>query len=283
MFSICLRILTGSLLSFLLFSPSLSQPQTSGSDGEVLISTADQLTNDVALAPCEKEARLEAVKTLFEKLGAPAAELLVEKLDNVENLTVKLTGRSPEIIVIGAHYDKVKDGCGAIDNWSGIVTIAHLYRSVKNLKLNKTLIFAAFGREEEGLLGSKALVKRIDKAQVAQYCAMINIDSLGLGIPQVGTNMSSKKLMMETEALAKVMEMPFDKVTINGDSDSSSFRAKKIPAITISGLADGYEKVIHTDKDKAKMVNPQSLYLGYRLALALIYRLEAAACDANRD
>lgn len=216
-------------------------------------------------------------------MGAPPAAITIEKFDKVENLILKLNGKSSETIVIGAHYDKVKNGCGAIDNWSGIVTIAHLYRSLKNLQLNKTLIFAAFGREEEGLLGSKAMVKQIDKAQLAQYCAMINIDSLGLGIPQVDTNISSKKLVLQTEELAKTMEMPFDKGVIDGNSDSSSFIAKKIPALTIHGLANGYERLIHTENDKLNQVNPQSVYLGYRLVLALIYRLNDAACSASRD
>jgi hypothetical protein len=113
---------------------------------------------------------------------------------------------------------------------------------------------------------------------------MVNIDSLGLGAPQVATNFSSQKLTLRAEELARAMEMPFAKGPINSaDSDSSSFINRKIPALTIHGLAGDFAHILHSDKDKAEKVNPQSLYLGYRLALALIYRLDEAACDASRD
>jgi hypothetical protein len=55
----------------------------------------------------------------------------------VTNLLVKLAEQSDETIVIGAHYDFIDDGCVAIDNWSGIVAIAHAYRTIKTLERPK--------------------------------------------------------------------------------------------------------------------------------------------------
>jgi Zn-dependent M28 family amino/carboxypeptidase len=185
--------------------------------------------------------------------------------------------------VIGAHYDKVSDGCGAIDNWTGIVAMAHLYETIKNVPLQKTIIFVAFGKEEKGLIGSRAMVEAIPKEELAQYCAMINIDSLGLSAPQVLDNASSKKLRDLAADVAKEMKMPFSHASVeNADSDSSSFTKKKIPAVTIHGLNNEWSSIIHSRNDQISKVNPVSVYLGYRLALALVTRLDASACAAYR-
>src|SRR5688572_5447914 len=117
-------------------------------------------------------------------MGAPASDISVEKFDGVENITLLKRGSTPEVIVIGAHYDKVSHGCGAIDNWTGVVAIAHLYRTIKDQPLKKSVLFVGFGREEDGLVGSKEMVRAIGKEGRARYCAMVNIDSLGLGVPQ---------------------------------------------------------------------------------------------------
>jgi Zn-dependent M28 family amino/carboxypeptidase len=147
----------------------------------------------------------------------------------VENLVVTKKGESAEKIVVGAHYDKVADGCGALDNWTGIVTLSHLYRTLKAVPLKKTLVFIAFGKEEKGLIGSRAMMNAISKDETAEYCEMINIDSLGLAPPQVADNMSSKKLGQFTAELAKEMKMKFGHASIEGgDADSTSFIGKKI-------------------------------------------------------
>lgn len=63
------------------------------------------------------------------------------------------------------------------------MALAHIYKSFKDVTPEKTLIFVAFGKEEKGLLGSKAMVKTIKKEEIEQYCAMVNIDSLGMAAP----------------------------------------------------------------------------------------------------
>ncbi len=94
------------------------------------------------------------------------------------------------------------------------------------------------------------MVKTIKKEEVEQYCAMVNIDSLGMAAPQTPENLSSKLLVNRVAELAGRMKIPFSKVTINGaDADSNSFIGKKIPAVTISALGDGWEKILHSSKD----------------------------------
>ena len=253
-------------------------------DSKIIISTQDETAQDVAQVPCKESERLAAVKALFIRMGAQAEDVSIEKRDGVENLFVRKPGKAQGTLVIGAHYDKTPDGCGAIDNWTGVVALAHIYRSLKNVLLQKTLLFVAFGKEEAGLLGSKAMVKTIKKEEVDQYCAMINIDSLGMAAPQVAENLSSKTLAARVVEIAQRMKMPFNKVKIPGaGADSLPFMDKKIPAVTISAIADGWAEVLHTRNDQVKKVNATSVYLGYRLALALVAELDNLACEVSRE
>lgn len=247
-------------------------------------STPEEIKEDIDAVPCKGNSeRLKAVKALFEKMGAPASDISIEKTKNTENIIIRKQGGSSELIVIGAHYDKVSAGCGAVDNWTGIVSIAHIYKTIKDYPLKKSVMFVGFGREEEGLIGSNDMVRAIDKDQIANYCAMINIDSLGLGIPQADNAISTEKLVTRAASLAKRMQMPFHQTFIfEGDSDSSSFRRRKIPAISIHGLSNEWRKVLHTHEDKVSKVNLMSVFMGYRLALALYGELENSPCDAFR-
>ena len=101
--------------------------------------------------------------------------------------------------------DAVRWIIGPVDK----AAMSHVDRTLKDLAAKKTLIFVAFGKEEKGLIGSRAMVNAIGKDQPAQYCAMINIDSLGIVAPQVADNLSSKKLAQLAADVAKEMEMPF--------------------------------------------------------------------------
>lgn len=270
-------ILCGLLLAY-------TSNSSASQDSKVTISTQDETAHDVAQVPCKESERLGAVKALFIKMGAQAEDVSIEKGDGVENLFVRKPGKSQGTLVIGAHYDKTADGCGAIDNWTGIVALAHIDKSLKDAPLQKTLLFVAFGKEELGLLGSKAMVKNIKKEEVDQYCAMINIDSLGMAAPQVAENLSSKTLTARVGEIAQRMKMPFNKVNIPGaGADSLAFMDKKIPAVTISALGNGWAEVIHTRNDQVGKVNTTSLYLGYRLALVLVAELDNLACEVSRE
>jgi len=251
--------------------------------GDITIASVEEIKSEFNSVPCKDTDRLNAAKALFAKMGAADADMSVEKFKNVENLVVRKQGTSQEILVIGAHYDKVADGCGAIDNWTGIVTLAHLYKSLRNVPLEKTILFVAFGKEEKGLVGSRAMVSAISKEQLPQYCAMINIDSLGLAVPQAADNMSSKKLELFVADTAKIMKIGFNHATIQGaDADSSAFIEKKIPAVTIHGLNNDWPTILHSRNDQPTKVNSASVYLGYRLVLAMVNRLEETPCGTYR-
>lgn len=255
---------------------------------EPRISTREEIADEFKTVPCKNSDRLNAVKAFFERMGAKPEEISAEKIPGGSNLMiVKLansTESASEKIVIGAHLDKTSDGCGALDNWSGIAALAHVYRSVREMKLKKTIIFVAFGEEEKGMYGSAAMVDKIKKEQVPEYCAMINIDSLGLAYPQAADNMSSKKMMDFTADLAGKMKVPFAHAAIPGaGADSQPFLSKKIPAITLHGMTNDWPKLLHSSNDKPETVKTESVYLGYRLALALLVEVDESPCQVFRD
>ena len=269
----------------LLFS-SVAFAQEAEGVSKLRLSTPEEIRSEFDSVPCKNGDRLKTVKALFERMGAKPEEIAVEKVRGVENVVIRKAAAkdTSEKIVVGAHYDKVPDGCGAIDNWTGIVALAHIYRSVKDLPFKKNVIFVAFGREEEGLVGSSGMAGGIKKEEAAEYCAMINIDSLGMGVPATLDNVSSKKLIEFTVALAKEMKVPFTQATINGaSSDSASFISKKIPAVTIHALSAEWRQTLHSSNDKAAKINHESVYVGYRVALALLFRVDSADCQAFRE
>ncbi len=271
-----------TLLSLSLLFPFTVMPRAT--DPTPVLSKVEEFRDAFAAVPCKNEERLPAVKALFLKMGAPEADITVEKIKDVENIVIRKQGETDEKIIIGAHYDLAGDGsCGAADNWTGIVAIAHIYKSLKDMKLKKTLIFVGFGKEEEGLVGSKAMAKQLKKETIPQYCAMVNVDGVGLATPQSLTNVSSKKLTELAGELAKKIEVPFEPINLaNASSDSVSFKDKKIPAISIVGMTLDWPKIYHTKNDQVARVNPNYVYFSYRLALLLVATINENECGAYR-
>lgn len=260
---------------FLLFALTVSgQAQAS-----VKISNEADIREDIGLNVCKNDERLEAVKKLFRKMGATDAEIKIEKIKNVENVVVTKKGSTEETVVVGAHYDKVSDGCGAIDNWTGIVILANLYRTIKDFNTQKTFVFAAFGKEELGLLGSKEMAEAIPKEKREQYCAMVNFDSFGFTYPQAMTNISDSKLIDLAKETSKEMKIPFAVARIeNASSDSASYQRQKIPAISFHGLTASWQQFLHGTRDKVENVDAQSVYVGYRYGLNYLAKIETKGC-----
>lgn len=266
-----------SLVLFILAATSFGQKS------RIDFATEEQISADLEKAPCEDKERLEAVRQLFRSVGATDADIVVKEFDDVKNLIVTKKGSTNETIIVGAHYDKTSDGCGVIDNWSGIVVLANIYRTMKELTTQKTYVFAAFGKEEKGLIGSEAMAKEIPKKERVNYCAMVNFDSFGMTFPQALRNISTDSLILLAEGVSNDMKIPFGKASIDlASSDSASFRSRDIPAITLHGLGNKWDDYLHTSNDKMKNVNKQSVYIAYRHGLVVLAKIEAQACDTFR-
>ena len=244
--------------------------------------TEESIKQNLASVVCKNSARLEAVKALFRQMGATEDDLKVDKFDHVENLVLTKKGKTEETIVIGAHYDKVTDGCGAIDNWTGIVILANLYGYLRDYQTDKTYKFVAFGREEEGLIGAGAMAKSIPKENLSRFCSMVNFDSFGFAYPQVLTNVSSPQMTSFAQKLAAEIEMPLHVASLTAGADSGSFRAVGIPAITFHGLSNEWRQYLHTYRDKLENVKTQSVFAGYTFGFLFISKIDKQPCDYFR-
>jgi Zn-dependent M28 family amino/carboxypeptidase len=250
---------------------------------DVSYSTEEDLSADVALSPCKNDDRVGAMRELFTRCGATSENSKLVEAGKYKNFVVTVPGSGSGTVVIGAHYDKVKDGCGAVDNWSGVTLVAHLYKTFHQMQPKRTFIFVAFGGEEEGLKGSRAMADEIPKPERSSYCAMLNFDSFGLGRPQIIDEISSPKLTTFVAKIAEESKIPFYATRLGiGDSDSTSFKRTGIPSVTLHGLSSEWNKILHTDKDKTSAILPASLYAGYVLALNVMKKLDVYDCAALR-
>ncbi|MDQ3634666.1 MAG: M28 family metallopeptidase [Acidobacteriota bacterium] len=228
---------------------------------------------------CDDKDRLSEVKKLFAEVGASPDEINVEKFDDVQNVVLTLKGKTDEIVVVGAHYDKTTLGCGVIDNWSGVVLVANLYKHFKMQKNNKTFRFAAFGKEEKGLVGSKAMVKAIPGNQKKNYCAMVNFDSFGFTSLWSLESTSDKKLIEIAANVAEKRKLEFAVINYMGaSSDSKSFKKAGIPAITLSGLDTNWRDYLHQDKDRVENINFDKIYENFQFSINYLKEIDKQSC-----
>ena len=103
----------------------------------------------------------------------------------VTNLVAERKGteRPGEIVVIGAHYDSVRDTPGADDNASGTAAVLELARHFAQQSSARTLRFVLFANEEPPAfqnedMGSLVYAKAC-KARGDDIVAMLSLESIG--------------------------------------------------------------------------------------------------------
>jgi len=146
----------------------------------------------------EKEMRAGAAAPRFTPDATLSIAVNVMRVERpAHNVVGILEGSDPQLkneaIIIGAHYDHLGRGGqgslaarageihhGADDNASGTAALLELARLFveERGKLRRSVIFIAFGGEEEGLLGSNFYVNN-PAMPLAQTVAMVNMDMIG--------------------------------------------------------------------------------------------------------
>lgn len=175
------------------------------------------------------------------------------------NVVGILLGTDPklkdEVIVVGAHYDHLGHGGqgslaqregeihhGADDNASGTAALIELARvlSAERDQQRRTIVFIAFGGEEEGLLGSSHYVAHPPLA-VEQTVAMLNMDMVGrlkddaLVIGGVGTASEWRPWLDATNRTFKVTVDPMETGTRSGQPAGQTAPASAPAADTKAG------------------------------------------------
>lgn len=95
------------------------------------------------------------------------------------NLVLRLPGRSPERVIVGAHFDSWDLGQGALDNGLGVAQLYALARALRGVPLARTVELVWFNGEEQGLWGSRHAAAGLRDAPIV---AMMNLDMVGVPI-----------------------------------------------------------------------------------------------------
>jgi len=231
----------------------------------------------VQAVPQKNESRAESIKGLFAEAGC-ANSVSEQKLTHSKysNIICRLPGESDETIIVGAHYDKVAEGTGAIDNWTGAALLSSLYESLAKTKTRHTFLFIAFCEEETGLAGSEFYVSHMTKEDVARTKAMVNMDTLGLSSTKIWVHRADKSLVQALRAVAVALKLPASEVDVEevGTTDSESFAPKHIPRITIHSVTQQTFAILHTRRDTLKELHPEEYYDTYRLLSAYLVYLD---------
>jgi aminopeptidase YwaD len=217
---------------------------------------------------------------------------LQPKKMETSNVIATLKGSDPalmnEYVIIGAHHDHLGMGgpetssrapdtiavhYGADDNASGVAGVLEASEWLSAQEPARSVLFATFGAEEMGLIGSKYLVENtpIDLEAIQ---VMINLDMIGrlnedriLQVGGVGTSPGFKVLL--------------DSININygfnlkyanegyGPSDHAAFYAKDVPVLFIS---TGAHSDYHTPDDQLSEINLE----GTKEVIAFASELAAA-------
>jgi hypothetical protein len=186
----------------------------------------------------------------------------------VNNVIAEIPGRdkADEWLIIGAHLDSWDYGTGAQDNGSGTAMVMEAARAIAAMGRapRRTIRFALWGGEEQGLLGSAAYV-RAHRAELGKCVAVLNTDN-GAGHPKgwkvegrqdvaSGLRDISKNWLAGMSGGGLSQEATFD-------TDHGHFMLEGVPALDLWVETEGYGKVHHKSSDTIDKVDAHSLALG---------------------
>ena len=220
--------------------------------------------------------REAGIRKLFTESGCKdhLSEQAVRKLP--PNVVCVLPGQTDEVIVVGAHTDKVDAGDGVVDNWSGASLLPSLYQSLDVEPRHHTYVFIGFTAEEKGLVGSEYYVHQLSPGQRKKIVAMVNMDTLGVGPTKVWASHADKALLQALTAMASGMKLPLAAVNVDGmgTADSESFAWFKIPRITIHSITPETWAILHSNRDRLSAVKLEDYYNSYLLIAGYLAYLD---------
>ncbi|GMW03119.1 MAG: hypothetical protein AMXMBFR84_42550 [Candidatus Hydrogenedentota bacterium] len=197
----------------------------------------------------------------------------------VKNVIVQLDGKSDDTIVVGAHLDKHPNGLGdgAVDNWSGVVSVVHLYRELRKLPArDHTYVFIAFAYEEDLLWGSKTYVTKLKPNELARIRYMVNLECLGVAHVHIWKNGSDPALIQRAEELAAANRITVESRNLPDGviSDSIPFSDEGIPTITFDSLRQEDFALLHSKDDLLGKVDSNTLGKGIEFTRQYLLELD---------
>jgi hypothetical protein len=187
------------------------------------------------------------------------------------NVIADIPGRDTDHVVVGAHYDSVWRGPGAVDNASGVEGVRRIGEALAGRRLERGVRLVAFAAEEIKLTGSRYYV---DEARLRgafdRTAAMVNLDCIAHGEKLNILASPGATLERATDIAAELGLLDrYELVTgpATGGVDSHWFAEHGIPAVTV--LHFPYDQY-HLPEDTAALVDERLLGDAVELGLALV-------------
>lgn len=258
--------------------------------GRILLTGTASVTgklNPIPAVSITKEDGLE----LREKLKTQKMKAQIKMTNKSEVIkarnvigTIKGTEFPQEKIITGGHLDSWDLSTGAIDNGIGSFAVLDIARTFKalNLKPKRTLEFVMFMGEEQGLLGSKAMVADYRKSgTIEQVKYMVNLDATGnpVGINSAGapqTEAFFKAIGAKISAIDTTYRNTFAS-RAGLHSDHQPFMLEGVPTLSpIGKLNPVIYRCYHADCDAFNLVNEEHIRNTVRFTSMMLYALANA-------
>jgi carboxypeptidase Q len=178
----------------------------------------------------------------------------------VNNVIAEIRGseRPDEWILLGAHLDSWDYGTGAQDNGSGSAMVLEAARVLASMgQPRRSIRFALWGGEEEGVLGSYAYTQQ-HTAELEKCIAVLNTDN-GAGHPK-GWKVEGRKDL--ADAMAPISQslkgLDGDDLSqeVTYDTDHGPFMLYGIPALDLEVDMTHYMEIHHKSSDTFDKVDP---------------------------
>ncbi len=200
------------------------------------------------------------------------------------NVSVKHKGHKRfknQKIVVGAHLDSWDLANGAIDNGIGAASVMDVARVFKKLKLKtkRPIVFILFMGEEQGRLGSKALIKDLKATgDIDNVALMLNLDMTSniLGFNAYG-NPEVENLISQYGKEIKEIDENYQNLNISKaglHSDQQSFMLEGIPVTRPNKkLAQKAQDCYHADCDSFDLVSREDINNNVKYTSMMLYAL----------
>jgi Iap family predicted aminopeptidase len=149
------------------------------------------------------------------------------------NLAVRVPGREPGRIIVGAHFDSWDLGQGAMDNGIGTAQLYALAQALRGATPRHTIELVWFNGEEQGLWGSRHEAARLGDTPVV---LMINLDMVGVPIGVNALGDASLVPALSRWHEARATKLPKGVENLNWlASDHTPYQFAGVRAVTFNG------------------------------------------------
>jgi hypothetical protein len=204
-----------------------------------------EFTNDCSAGPCKKE---KGYNVIAIKRG---------------------TVRPNQFVLVGAHYDSINEDAvcgkapGANDNGSGAAGVMELAKAFSGFKTEASIVFVAFGGEEEGLFGSTKLAKSMVSSKpfanlkASNMISFINLDMISYYDSWYGVIIEGSKATAPQRAAVKTLSNLVSTYTDldveisyeYADADHEPFLDRKMPGALLIEMDWGEYPGYHSAED----------------------------------